>query len=119
MSSDVANGVYSFRVMIERARNASGDILNQRSAERNVQQLGPAANCKDRLSGLARRVHKRYFSFIALTVHRTEPLVAWLSIQIGIDILATREQEPVDRVDYSLGGRCVRQWRNDEWYEAC
>ena len=119
MRSNVANVVISFRVVIESARHACGDILDQCSAERDVQKLGSAANCKNRFSGLARRAHKRYFSFIALPVHRAEPLVRLLSIKIGIDIFAAAEQKPVYRVHYSLRGRRVREGRNYDWYEAC
>jgi len=102
----VANIVYALRVVIERARHARRDVLDECSTERDVEQLRSAADCEERLSHLARSLHKRYFSFVATTVHRAQALVGSLTIKLWVDIFSSREYEAVD--GFNDASRCSR-----------
>lgn len=107
------------RVVRQCVRKRRRDVLDQRSAERDIQELRTAANCKNGLSGLARGVHKSYFSLVAEAVHSPKTLVSRLSVECGIDIFTAGEDESVD--DGHDAARSVRagERRNDDWYEPC
>ncbi len=115
----VAHIVHAFGIVRERVPHARRDILNQGAAERDVQKLRAAADCKNRFPGLARGEHKSYFSLVATAVHCAETLVPLLSVQCGIDVLAAGEYKAVDGRDYAARCRSVREWRNYDWYEPC
>src|SRR5689334_2003690 len=117
MRANVSNVVNASGIMVDRAGHACTNILNQRSAEGDVEQLWPATNCKNWLAGLARGLHQRYLSIITTPVHSAQSLVPRLAVQFGIDVLAAGEQEPIDRLHYSPRDSHVCHRRHDKWYE--
>lgn len=106
-------------IVREGAGDARWNVLDQRTPECNIQKLGPAADCQNRFSGLARRQHKSYLSLVAQGIDWPEPLVSLLSVERRIDIFATSENEAIGGShDAPRRGRARERW-NDDWYEPC
>ena len=106
-------------VVIERARHARRDVLNERSSKSDIEKLRPPADCEQRLSHLARRVYKSYFSFVAKAIHSAEAFVRRLAVKCRVDVLAAGEQKAVDSTHDASCCCCRCEGRNQEWYKPC
>jgi hypothetical protein len=95
------------------------DVLNERPSKRDVEKLWSAANRQDRFPGLARRVHKSYFSVVAKAIHGLETLVPGLAVERWIDVFASGEHQSVSGgYDAPCRSRTGKR-RHHQWYEPC
>ena len=77
-----------------------GDVLNQRPARRDVQDLRAAADCEDRyivLHGASREVE---LELVASRLGVFDSLVAILSVKRRINIAAASQQYAIDRLEH-------------------
>ena len=81
------------------------DVPVERPAVRDVEQLDAAADRQDRQPALARRLQQAQLPAIALGVEPRRPLVRRAVVEVGADVLAAGQHEPVERL--RLQGRVV------------
>ena len=81
------------------------DVLDERSAERDVQDLDPAAHAEDRQAAVERPLDELELEGVALRVGRREKLVRLLAVRRRLDVAAAAEEDAVAGVEHLSGGR--------------
>ena len=79
-------------------------VLNQGSAERNVDQLLAAADAEDRKPFCSRLAKKVELGLVQLRVERTDLLLRLLAVERRVDVPAAGQQQPVDRFEAGTAG---------------
>src|SRR5690348_11846719 len=106
------------RVVIERAGALAGNVLHERAAERDIEQLEASANRErwtcDRACGL----DQGDLGGVPLGVRSLDRCVTGLVVEGWIEVFASGEHESVARVDDRGGVGDLRQRRDDERYCA-
>ena len=90
-------------VVGERVRTLAGDVLDERAAEGDVEQLDPAADREHRAPVRARGIEQRDLGLVALDADVGDGRVARGAVAGGVHILAAGEEQGVRRVDDASG----------------
>ena len=105
--------------MLESVWNFGGYILDQRSAERDVEQLGSPADCQQGKPQIARGLDESDLGSVASDVGFAAVRRPGLSIQKRLYIFAAGEQQSVHPGKNCVDCIVTRKRRNDEWYQSC
>ena len=95
------------------------NVLNQRSAERDVQNLDAAADREHGNPPSFRFNDEAGFGCIARGVYGAYFFVAPFSVTRRIDVLTASENQAGDGIEHCSRGAIAGERRNDEWYEPC
>jgi hypothetical protein len=108
-----------FRIVIQRSRYLAGDVLEESSAERDIENLGAPAYGENRSAGFLRRLDESDLRAVPLDVRWTASVSSGLSIQRWLYIFAASEKQSIHARQDCVGGFIACERRYDEWYEAC
>ena len=98
--------------VLQRAGHLRGDVLHQRAAARDVQDLDAAADREDRQVAAARLADERELELVARRIDVHHRRMSRLAVAGRRDVLAAGEQQAVDCVDRLVHGhRMVDQMR--------
>jgi len=100
-------------------RKLRRDVLKERPSECDIEQLWPAANRQHRFPGLARSVHKSYFSIVAKAIHSMKTLMPGLAVERWIDVFASGQHQSGGGSHHASCRGRTGKWRHHQWYEPC
>jgi hypothetical protein len=106
-------------LMLESIWNFRGYILNESSAQGDVEQLWAAADCHQRNFHLLRGAHQRNLGVVAREVRFAARGTSGLSIKRRLYIFAAGEQDPVDARENFRDCVSAGKRGNYKWYEPC
>src|ERR1043166_3598359 len=104
--------------MLARARDLGGHVLNERSAERDVDELHAPTNRQRGELATEGFPSQREFGAIALGVRGACRRMGRFTEVARIDVLASREHEAFDDIENLADRSDVAHRRNDERHEA-
>ena len=76
------------------------DVLHQRAAERDVENLDAPTDCENGSAACAGLLDERGLGRIAGGIHRAYFFVAFLAVARGIDVLAAGQDETGDGIEH-------------------
>src|SRR5438034_484380 len=88
-------------------------MLGQRSAHRNVEYLHPTADAKQRQATIDRELGESELKFVALSDDRPQFWMTRLPVELGINVRAAREDQPVDQIKVSIRVGWISNWDGD------
>jgi hypothetical protein len=96
-------------LVIERSRDAGGDVLHERSTGRDVEHLDAAADRQQRQAAIQRRAREGNLELVAPGLRRGERLVRRLAVQLRVHVAAAAQHQGVEPVERGhrilLGGK--------------
>ena len=82
--------------MLDRRSDFIGNVLNQRPAPRDVEDLNPAADREQRQVRINGAPHQLHFVLVAPRVRRIECRMRRCAVQRGLHVAAADQQQAVD-----------------------
>lgn len=114
-----ARGAWPIGIVVDVARMLAWNVLDQRAAERHVEQLRAPANGEQRSSTSFRGVDQRDLPVISNVGHGAEHGMPGRVVQCRIEVGATGEHQGVYVLHEIFRSSWVVQWGGNEWYEPC
>src|SRR6185312_11692769 len=112
-----ARGAWPIGIVVDVARVLAWNVLDQRAAERHVEQLRAPANGEKRGSTSFGRLDQRDLPVISDVGHGAEHGMPRRVVKCRIEVGATGEHQGVYVLHDSFRGRGVVQGGGNEWYE--
>jgi len=105
--------------MTERVWNFGRDVLNQRAAQGDVQQLRSAADCEEGKAPNVCCLDQGDLRPVSLEIGNPALGAPGLSIERRLYIFAACKEETVDSIKYEVDGIFARERWYNYWYDAC
>src|SRR5215213_812969 len=102
------------RIVRNRTRTLGRQVLEQGTAEADIDELDAAANAQDRQGPLARRGEEPELEQVPLAARRIQMRRGLGAIQPGVDVLATGQHHAVDPIERALDECGVEQGRQND-----
>ena len=87
-------------IMLDRRRTFGGDVLHERSPERDVGDLDAPADRQRRQTPFVRQAHERQLILVARAMRRVGFRADGGAVLRRIDVLAARQDHAADRVEH-------------------